>query len=113
MCIRDRINTARGAVVEQAALLRALEHGWIAGAGLDVFEPERLEPDHALLTVPNVITTPHVAFYSEESLQTLARAAATNVALVLQGHLPLSVVNPSVLASSRWSHLTTLDSPAR
>jgi D-3-phosphoglycerate dehydrogenase len=103
------INTARGAVVEQAALVRALEHGWIAGAGLDVFEPERLEPDHPLLGFPNVIATPHVAFYSEESLQTLARSAATNVALVLQGHLPLSIVNPSVLASSRWSHLTRLD----
>ena len=99
------INTARGAIIDQDALVRALEEGWIAGAALDVFVPERLSPDHPLLELPNVITTPHVAFYSEESLRDLEIQAAENVAAVLSGRRPASVVNPEVLDLPRWSHL--------
>jgi [methyl-Co(III) methanol-specific corrinoid protein]:coenzyme M methyltransferase len=82
-----------------------LREGWIAGAGLDVFEPERLPPEHPLLQSPKVIATPHVAFYSEESLVDLEVLAAENVAAILSGYRPKWVVNPEVLDLPRWSHL--------
>jgi D-3-phosphoglycerate dehydrogenase / 2-oxoglutarate reductase len=93
------INCARGAVVDQDALVDALHDGTIAGAGLDVCVPEQLPRGHPLLVLENVVATPHTAFYSEESVADLARLAATNVADVLAGRRPASVVNPSVLAS--------------
>jgi phosphoglycerate dehydrogenase-like enzyme len=99
------VNTARGAVIDQAALARALREGWIAGAAVDVVVPERLPPDHPLLGLPNLIVTPHVAYYSEESLLALGRLAAENVAAVLAGTRPASTVNPEVLALARWSRL--------
>jgi D-3-phosphoglycerate dehydrogenase len=91
------INCARGAIVDQDALAEALRVGTIAGAGLDVFVPEHLPPDHPLLGLDNVVATPHTAFYSEESIADLARLAAQNVAEVLAGARPASVVNPVVL----------------
>jgi D-3-phosphoglycerate dehydrogenase len=99
------VNAARGAVVDRDALLEALRDGWIAGAALDVFEPERLPPDDPLLALPNLIATPHVAYYSEESLVDLGRLAAENVAAVLGEQRPAAIVNPDVLASARWRHL--------
>ncbi len=101
------VNTSRGGVIDQEALLRALAEGWIAGAALDVFEPERLPADHPLLAQPNLIATPHVAFYSEESVVELEVKAAQNVAAILAGRRPASVVNPQVLALPRWAHLST------
>jgi D-3-phosphoglycerate dehydrogenase len=99
------INTSRGGVIDQAAVILALQEGWIAGAGLDVFEPERLAPDHPLLHVPNLLATPHVAFYSEESVVELETKAAQNVADILVGKRPGPVVNPQVLDLPRWAHL--------
>jgi D-3-phosphoglycerate dehydrogenase len=99
------VNTSRGAIVDQEALLRALSEGWVAGAGIDVFVPERPPADHLLLSHANVIATPHVAFYSEESVLELETRAAANVAAVLAGRRPESVVNPQVLALERWAHL--------
>jgi D-3-phosphoglycerate dehydrogenase / 2-oxoglutarate reductase len=99
------INTARGGLVDHDALHRALSEGWIAGAGLDVFAPEPLASDHPLFRQPNLIATPHVAFYSEESLVELETRAAENVAAVLEGRMPASVVNPEVLELERWEHL--------
>ena len=100
------INTARGALIDQDALVKALQERWIAGAALDVFVPERIPPDHPLLSLPNVIATPHVAFYSEESLRDLELQAAENVAAVLSGRKPAHIVNPEVLSLHRWSHLS-------
>lgn len=100
------INTSRGAIVDQQSLCKALSEGWIAGAGLDVFEEERLPPDHPLLSLANLVATPHVAFYSEESVLQLQRLAARNVADVLSGRVPESVVNPAVLELPRWASLT-------
>jgi D-3-phosphoglycerate dehydrogenase len=91
------VNCARGAIVDQDALLEALRAGRLGGAGLDVFEPERLPDGHPLLTDPRVIATPHVAFYSQESVLELQTRAAENVAAVLDGRRPASVVNPEVL----------------
>lgn len=90
------INCARGAVIDQPALVTALREHAIAGAGLDVFVPESLPPDHPLLALDNVIATPHTAFYSEESVASLARLASENVAAVLGGRRPASVVNPEI-----------------
>ena len=90
------LNTARGAVLDQAALVDALARDELAGAGLDVFVPERLAPEHPLITDPRVLATPHVAFYSEESLADLATKAAQNVADVLAGRRPPDTINPEV-----------------
>lgn len=99
------INTARGGLIDHEALLQALREGWIAGAGLDVFEAEPLNAGHPLFSQPNLIATPHVAFYSEESLVELQTKAAENVAAILTGRRPMALVNPTVLSLPRWSHL--------
>ncbi|MDE0086956.1 MAG: C-terminal binding protein [Candidatus Poribacteria bacterium] len=91
------INTARGGIVDTAALTEALQNGEIAGAGIDVLETEPPEIDEVLLTLDNVVITPHAAFVSEESILELEVTAATCVAQVLTGQLPESIVNPSVL----------------
>lgn len=70
------VNTSRGALVDQDAVVAALERGRLAGAALDVFVPEPLPAGHALRTHPNALLTPHAAFYSEKSLRDLQRLAA-------------------------------------
>lgn len=87
------INTSRGPIVSQAALLRALREQWIAGAALDVLETEPPADEDALRSLDTVILTPHVAFYSEESVQELQRKAAENVVRVLSGDAPRYPVN--------------------
>ena len=94
------LNAARGAIVDPAALAEALASGRIAGAGIDVFEPERLPPGHPLLAQDRLLATPHTAFYSEESIRDLARLAAENVAAVLGGRRPAALVNPQALAGA-------------
>jgi D-3-phosphoglycerate dehydrogenase len=91
------INTSRGALIDEGALERALREGWIAGAALDVLAEEPPPPGHPLLALDNVIATPHAAFYSEQAIAELATKAARNVACVLRGDVPATVVNPSVL----------------
>jgi D-3-phosphoglycerate dehydrogenase len=100
------INVARGSIVDSAALLQALQEKWIAGAAVDVFDPEPLPDNHPLLEQPALIASPHVAFYSEESIRELEIKAAQNVAAILSGRRPAHVVNPEVLALPRWAHLT-------
>lgn len=97
------INTARGAVVDERALVRALAEGWIAGAGLDVYEelpvfslPETV-PQHPLLSMKNVILTPHSGGCSLESLDELMRGGARQLVDFLRGGKPRNVVNPEVL----------------
>ena len=91
------INTSRGALVDEPALVRALDEGRIAGAALDVLSTEPPPPDHPLLGRPNVIVTPHIAFASVEAVEDLRRRAAEHVATVLRGDRPPHVVNPDVL----------------
>jgi len=95
------INTSRGAVVDTAALAKALQAGRLAGAGIDVFEEEPLKPNHPLRTAPNTVLTPHVAWYSIEAIQTLKRRVAEEVARVAQGEWPRSLVNLEVRATAR------------
>jgi D-3-phosphoglycerate dehydrogenase len=90
------INCARGAIVDLDALADAIRNERIAGAGIDVFEPERLPVDHPLIGLRNAVLTPHVAFYSEESIAELQRLATENVIAVLTGRDPANVVNSSV-----------------
>lgn len=93
------LNTARGPLVDTEALVAALERGDIAGAGLDVTDPEPLPAAHPLRHRDDVVVTPHLAFSSDGSLAELARKAATNTADVLLGRTPATVVNPVVLDS--------------
>lgn len=97
------VNTARGPVIDQTALVAALQNKVIAGAGLDVFEPEPLPADSPLLRMDNVITTPHNGGASIPSAIETKRRAMRNIANVLQGKwLPTrDLINPSVAQSPR------------
>jgi D-3-phosphoglycerate dehydrogenase len=92
------INTSRGALIDDGALLHALDEGWIAGAALDVLATEPAPPDHPLLRHPRTIVTPHVAFASTGSVEELRRRAAEHVACLLRGETPPHIVNPAVLS---------------
>lgn len=87
------VNTGRGGVINEEDLVDALRTGKIAGAGLDVVENEPIDKNHPLLTMDQVILTPHVAFYSEEAMQELKRKTARNIVRVLKGEKPEYVVN--------------------
>ncbi len=91
------INTCRGPVVDEAALIDALNDGQILGAGLDVVEQEPIAPDNPLLRMPNVIVTPHLASLSDWANVERRRRPAHEVAAVLTGHRPRAVWNPQVL----------------
>ncbi len=87
------INTSRGAVVDQDALVAALRSGKLAGAALDVTDPEPLPLDHPLFALPNVIITPHIASASLATRSKMAAMAANNVIAVLEGREPYNPVN--------------------
>jgi D-3-phosphoglycerate dehydrogenase / 2-oxoglutarate reductase len=90
------INTSRGPVIDEKAMIRALEAGRIAGAGLDVFEKEPVDPDNPLLKMDNVIVLPHSASYSDEAFKRLRRSVGKEAARVLSGRWPKNVVNKNV-----------------
>lgn len=82
------VNTARGSVVDELALIKALSEGWIRGAGLDVFEQEPIDPANPLLKMTNVVVTPHIASISDVSNRERREEAAREVLRVLSGELP-------------------------
>ncbi len=92
------INTARGAVIDHAALYRALTEGWIAYAALDVTEPEPLPSSHPLLSLKNIIVTPHTASASHATRTKMADYAADNLIAGLKGERLPYCVNPQVYA---------------
>jgi D-3-phosphoglycerate dehydrogenase len=87
------INTARGAIVDEPALIRALREKWIAGAGLDVFEKEPVDPENPLLKMDNVIVLPHSASYSDAAFIRLRQSVGREAARVLSDKWPKNVVN--------------------
>ena len=97
------INTARGAVIDQAHLARALRDGHLGGAGLDVLEREPPTPEEELLHMSNVVITPHVAAYSEEAISMLQERTASAVVDVLSGRRPSHLADPEV-----WAHRRTV-----
>ncbi|WP_134685036.1 C-terminal binding protein [Brevibacillus migulae] len=102
------INTSRGPVIDENALLSALQTGRIAGAALDVVEYEPIQPDNPLLTMENVILTPHVAWYSEQAAAEMrAKAALGVVDVLIHGEYPKYLVNKEVEARIRLQQFQT------
>ena len=92
------VNTSRGPLIDEEALCDALMHGKIAAAGLDVTEAEPLPADHPLRKLPNVIVTPHIAFYSEESELELKTKTARGAVEIVCGYDMPNIVNREVRA---------------
>ena len=90
------VNTARGGVIDQPALVRALEEGWIAGAGLDVAEVEPIPAGDALLRAPNVTLLPHIGSASHATRERMAAMAVDNCLAALRGERMPHCVNPEV-----------------
>jgi phosphoglycerate dehydrogenase-like enzyme len=98
------VNTSRGAIVDEEALVDLLRDGRLAGAGIDTFEgidvfvEEERPPDHPLLSLDNVILTPHVGAISVQAMQDVTRGGIANAAAVLSGFWPpaVNLVNPEV-----------------
>ncbi len=91
------INISRGKVVDEAALINALQQGQIRGAGLDVFEREPLELTSSLLQLDNVVATPHIGSATFETREAMARCAVENLLAALAGARPANLVNPQAL----------------
>ena len=92
------VNTARGPVVDQAALVRALREGWIAGAGLDVAEVEPIPPGDALLSAPNAVLLPHIGSASHATRERMAAMSVENCLAGLRGEILPHCVNAEALA---------------
>jgi D-3-phosphoglycerate dehydrogenase / 2-oxoglutarate reductase len=95
------VNTSRGSVVDQAALVKALEGHWIAGAGIDVLKDEPPDPANPLLAMDQVILTPHMGGHASTFPQELCEASVEAIIDISQGRMPASVVNPDVLSHCR------------
>jgi phosphoglycerate dehydrogenase-like enzyme len=93
------INTGRGALVDEAALARALHEGWIAGAALDVYATEPLPADSQLRAAPNLLFSPHQSSYGRGTGERVSLAAARAIVDLLNGRRPANVLNPDVFRS--------------
>lgn len=93
------VNTSRGAIVDEAALVRALHEGWIAGAAIDAFVTEPLPPGHPLATAPNLLLTPHQASFGLQTGRRVSEAAARALVDAREGRRPRWIVNPAVFES--------------
>lgn len=95
------INISRGKVVDETALLEALQAGRIRAAGLDVFEREPLPADSPLLRLDNLVATPHIGSATHETREAMARCAVDNLLAALDGRRPANLVNPPALEVAR------------
>ena len=94
------INTARGPIVDEAALVDALRNGTIAGAGLDVFDQEPLPDDHPFLQMDNTLLTPHLGYATPEQLSVRYQGKVEDIAAFLEGN-PIRALNPEALETAR------------
>lgn len=92
------VNTARGGLIDEPALVTALREKRIRGAALDVFQTEPLPSDHPLRSLENVVLTPHMGFVTAETYDQYARESAANIEAYLNGNVPEGAVNPEALA---------------
>ena len=99
------INNSRGPVVDEKALHKALKEGWIAGAGLDVFEQEPTPMDNPLLKLENVVAAPHISSASLETRAKMSEMVADNLVSFFQGKQPPNLVNPDVMKAQPLSKL--------
>jgi D-3-phosphoglycerate dehydrogenase len=95
------VNTSRGPVVDEGALVRALQEGKLAGAALDVFEEEPLAADSPLRRMDNVILTPHAAYFSSPAVAQVPKRCGEEIARLLLKERPINVVNPEVYGPGR------------
>ena len=110
------VNTARGPIIDEPALIAALQGGKVGAAGLDVLEQEPPAPDNPLLAMDNVLVTPHVASATSRMRPTARRRVGHEVAMVLRGKWPMSCVNPTVLPKTpleRWQPVSMQRGPNR
>ncbi len=95
------INNARGPIVDEKALYKALKEGWIAGAALDVFEQEPTQTDNPLLKLDNVVAAPHISSASYETRSKMAEMVAENLIAFFEGKTPPNLVNPEVVKTKK------------
>ena len=99
------INTSRGGIIREAELALTLKEGVIAGAGLDVFEKEPPQPKNPLMSLGNVVLTPHSAALTRECVVEMAVSAVRRVLDVFDGYKPENIANPEVLIMEKWKSL--------
>ncbi len=95
------INTSRGPIINEEALITALEEGWIKGAGLDVYDKEPLADSHPLTTFSNTILTPHLGYVTEEGYRVFYNQTVEDIQTYLAGQSPIRLLNPDVLGRTR------------
>lgn len=95
------INAARGPIVDETALIKALNEGWICGAGLDVFEQEPVQNDNPLLKMDNVILSPHALAQTDQTFSNMWDIIVGQMAAILRGEIPQTLVNKDVLDSAK------------
>ncbi len=93
------INAARGPIVDEAALIKALNEGWIRGAGIDVFEQEPVQNDNPLLKMDNVILSPHALAQTDQTTSHMWQIIVNQMATLVRGEIPTTLVNKEVLDS--------------
>lgn len=99
------VNTSRGAVIDEPAMVEALRQGALAGAALDVLAEEPPPPDHPFFAMDNVVVTPHIASDATEAFRAVFDGAVDDMLRLFRGECPAHVVNPDVLAHARCRHL--------
>jgi phosphoglycerate dehydrogenase-like enzyme len=96
------VNTARGGLVDEKALVEALRSKRIGGAALDVFQTEPLPTDHPLRSLENVVLAPHMGYVTVESYDQFFRQAVDNIEAYLDGRVPQGAINAEIMASAEW-----------